>query len=215
MRRLGSACSCWADSGAGRGASHLPLQVSSRKGTSVTSLHCNAQTTSEHVIQRIRQACSLYSTNSGRLYRPRDGDRLVRGPRVQPVPPPPLPHACRYRARVPLCVGRRCVASSIRAAPPGTSSRRPPPLLQVLFLKDINLPRPDKYDTCALIAFLQQLVTFKVRGPHAVASMRARARVCMRSHDHPPPPRLHSRRVCHCVLRVCVCCGCSQAAASV
>ena len=32
---------------------------------------------------------------------------------------------------------------------------------QVLFLKDINLPRPDKYDTCALIAFLQQLVTFK------------------------------------------------------
>jgi hypothetical protein len=31
----------------------------------------------------------------------------------------------------------------------------------VLFLKDINLPRPDKYDTCALIAFLQQLVTFK------------------------------------------------------
>ena len=34
-------------------------------------------------------------------------------------------------------------------------------VMQVLFLKDINLPRPDKYDTCALIAFLQQLVTFK------------------------------------------------------
>jgi hypothetical protein len=34
-------------------------------------------------------------------------------------------------------------------------------VFQVLFLKDINLPRPDKYDTCALIAFLQQLVTFK------------------------------------------------------
>jgi dynein heavy chain 2 len=82
--------------------------VGQRKGTSVTALHCNAQTTAEHVIQRIRQACTLYSTNSGRLYRPRDGDRLV------------------------------------------------------LFLKDVNLPRPDKYDTCALIAFLQQLVTFKV-----------------------------------------------------
>ncbi len=51
--------------------------VGQRKGTSVTALHCNAQTTSEHVIQRIRQACTLYSTNSGRLYRPRDGDRLV------------------------------------------------------------------------------------------------------------------------------------------
>lgn len=30
----------------------------------------------------------------------------------------------------------------------------------VLYLKDINLPRPDKYDTCMLIAFLQQLQTF-------------------------------------------------------
>ena len=30
----------------------------------------------------------------------------------------------------------------------------------VLYLKDINLPRPDKYDTCQLIAFLQQLITF-------------------------------------------------------
>ena len=77
-----------------------------RRGTNISSLHCNAQTTAEHVIQRIRQACSLFSTNSGRVYRPREGDRLV------------------------------------------------------LFLKDINLPRPDMYDTCALIAFLQQLVTF-------------------------------------------------------
>lgn len=30
----------------------------------------------------------------------------------------------------------------------------------MLYLKDINLPRPDKYDTCMLIAFLQQLQTF-------------------------------------------------------
>ena len=30
----------------------------------------------------------------------------------------------------------------------------------VLYLKDINLPKPDMYQTCMLIAFLQQLVTF-------------------------------------------------------
>jgi hypothetical protein len=30
----------------------------------------------------------------------------------------------------------------------------------VLYLKDINLPKPDKYDTIQLIAFLQQLLTY-------------------------------------------------------
>lgn len=81
--------------------------VSARRNTSVTVLHCNAQTTAEHVIQKIRQSCALFSTNTGRVFRPREGDRLV------------------------------------------------------LFLKDINLPKPDKYDTCLLIAFLQQLLTFQ------------------------------------------------------
>lgn len=77
------------------------------KTTAVTTLHCNAQTTATHVIQKIQQACSLYSTNTGRVYRPREAERLV------------------------------------------------------LYLKDINLPKPDKYDTCMLIAFLQQLLTSK------------------------------------------------------
>ena len=80
--------------------------IRQRRNTSVATLHCNAQTTAEHVILKIRQSCSLFSTNSGKVYRPREGDRLV------------------------------------------------------LFLKDINLPQPDKYNTCPLIAFLQQLVTF-------------------------------------------------------
>ena len=31
----------------------------------------------------------------------------------------------------------------------------------VLYLKDINLPKPDKYETAELVAFLQQLVTYK------------------------------------------------------
>lgn len=55
---------------------------------------------------QVAQTCSLFSAPDGRVYRPRDCERLV------------------------------------------------------LYLKDINLPRPDKYDTCMLIAFLQQLQTF-------------------------------------------------------
>ncbi|CAK9088100.1 Cytoplasmic dynein 2 heavy chain 1 (Dynein heavy chain isotype 1B) [Durusdinium trenchii] len=96
--------------------------------TSVTTLHCNAQTTAAHVIQKIQQSCSLFSTNSGRVYRPREAERLV------------------------------------------------------LYLKDINLPKPDKYDTCMLIAFLQQLATchgfyddnlefLGIENVHIVASM--------------------------------------------
>jgi len=81
--------------------------VREKKTTSITTLHCNAQTTAEHVIQKLRQSCGLFSANTGRVFRPREGDRLV------------------------------------------------------LFLKDINLPKPDRYNTCGLIAFLQQLLTFK------------------------------------------------------
>lgn len=80
--------------------------VTKRRNTSLTMLHCNAQTTAEHVVQKIKQACVAYSTNVGRTYKPREGDRLV------------------------------------------------------LFLKDVNLPKPDQYNTCLLIAFLQQLITF-------------------------------------------------------
>jgi dynein heavy chain 2 len=39
--------------------------VAARRSTSLTVLHCNAQTTAEHVIQKIRQACALFSSNTG------------------------------------------------------------------------------------------------------------------------------------------------------
>ena len=77
-----------------------------RRATSVTTLNCNAQTTAADVVSKIAQTCSLFSAPEGRVYRPRDAERLV------------------------------------------------------LYLKDLNLPRPDQYDTCMLIAFLQQLITF-------------------------------------------------------
>ena len=77
-----------------------------RRSVGIATLHCNAQTTADDVINKIAQTCSLFSAADGRVYRPRDCERLV------------------------------------------------------LYLKDINLPRPDMYDTCQLIAFLQQLITF-------------------------------------------------------
>ncbi len=77
-----------------------------KRSVGVATINCNAQTTADDVINKISQTCSLFSAPEGRVYRPRDCERLV------------------------------------------------------LYLKDINLPRPDMYNTCQLIAFLQQLVTF-------------------------------------------------------
>lgn len=76
------------------------------KSTSFTVLHCNSQTTAQHVIQKLNQACGIFSSSKGRVYRPKEGEHLV------------------------------------------------------FYLKDINLPKPDKYDTIQLIAFLQQLITY-------------------------------------------------------
>ena len=75
------------------------------KSLAVATVHCNARTTSEDVIQKLNLACSVSSSNTGRVYRPTAADRLV------------------------------------------------------LWLRDLNLPKPDKYDTVELIAFLQQLLT--------------------------------------------------------
>jgi dynein heavy chain 2 len=77
------------------------------KHATVATIHCSAQTNAQHVIQKLNDHCTVYSTNKGRVYRPKEGERLV------------------------------------------------------LFLKDLNLPRPDKYDTIQLIAFLQQLITYE------------------------------------------------------
>ena len=66
-------------------------------------VHCSAQTGPDHVLQKLGQTCMVISTNTGRVYRPKDSERLI------------------------------------------------------LYLKDINLPKPDKWGTCQLIAFLQQV----------------------------------------------------------
>lgn len=44
----------------------------------------------------------------------------------------------------------------------GKSLRPPDNCRVVLYLRDLNLPRPDKYATCQLVSFLQQLLTHEV-----------------------------------------------------
>lgn len=73
------------------------------RSVQVAILHCSAQTSAAHVIQKLAQVCMVISTNTGRVYRPRDSERLI------------------------------------------------------IYLKDLNLPKPDKWGTSQLITFLQQV----------------------------------------------------------
>ena len=81
----------------------LRYAFSQLRSTYIATVHCSTQTTSQHLLQKLSQTCMVISTNTGRVYRPRDCERLV------------------------------------------------------LYLKDINLPRLDKWGTSTLIAFLQQV----------------------------------------------------------
>lgn len=76
------------------------------RSTQVAVVHCSAQTSSRHVLQKLSHTCLVISSNTGRVYRPKDCERLV------------------------------------------------------LYLKDINLPKPDKWGTSNLIAFLQQVICY-------------------------------------------------------
>ncbi|KAM9321467.1 cytoplasmic dynein 2 heavy chain 1 [Gastrophryne carolinensis] len=84
----------------------LRYAFSQLRSTQIATIHCSAQTSSRHVLQKLTQTCLVISTNTGRVYRPKDCERLV------------------------------------------------------LYLKDINLPKPDKWGTNTLVAFLQQVLTY-------------------------------------------------------
>ena len=76
------------------------------RATNVAVVHCSANITPQHVIQKLTQVCLIVSSSNGRVFRPKECDRLI------------------------------------------------------LYLKDLNLAKPDKYGTCMLIAFLQQILTY-------------------------------------------------------
>lgn len=82
----------------------LRYAFSQLRSTQVAVVHCSAQTSSRHVLQKLSQTCLLLSSNTGRVFRPKDCENLV------------------------------------------------------LYLKDINLPKPDKWGTSNLTAFLQQVM---------------------------------------------------------
>nr|DBA32514.1 TPA: hypothetical protein GDO54_000298 [Pyxicephalus adspersus] len=84
----------------------LRYAFSQLRSTQIATVHCSAQTSSRHVLQKLTQTCLVISTNTGRVYRPKDCERLV------------------------------------------------------LYLKDINLPKPDKWGTNSLVAFVQQVLTY-------------------------------------------------------
>ncbi|XP_063840903.1 LOW QUALITY PROTEIN: cytoplasmic dynein 2 heavy chain 1-like [Scylla paramamosain] len=77
------------------------------RSTQVTMIHCSAYTAPHHILQKLSQMCMVLSTNTGRVYRPKECERLI------------------------------------------------------VYLKDLNLPKPDKWGTCQLITFLQQVVTYR------------------------------------------------------
>lgn len=83
--------------------------LSRLRSTQVAVVHCSAQTSSRHVLQKLGQTCMLLSSNTGRVFRPKDCEHLV------------------------------------------------------LYLKDINLPKPDKWGTSNLTAFLQQVEAHRWR----------------------------------------------------
>ncbi|CAK8696967.1 unnamed protein product [Clavelina lepadiformis] len=79
--------------------------------TQVATIHCSAQTSPTHLVQKLQQTCMIISGGgstgaSGRILRPRECENLV------------------------------------------------------LYLKDINLPKPDKWGTSQTLAFLQQILTY-------------------------------------------------------
>ena len=76
------------------------------KSTQVAVLNCNAQTSANHLIQKLLQVCVQSTSTQGKVLRPKESSRLI------------------------------------------------------VYLKDINLPTPDKYNTIQLIALLQQLVSY-------------------------------------------------------
>ncbi|XP_071951365.1 cytoplasmic dynein 2 heavy chain 1-like isoform X2 [Antedon mediterranea] len=100
------------------------------RSVQISTVHCSAQTSPTHILQKLQQMCMVISTNTGRVYRPKDCETLV------------------------------------------------------LYLKDLNLPKPDKWGTSQLTAFLQQVLTYKgfydtnlewvgLEGVQIVASMNA------------------------------------------
>ncbi|XP_064481252.1 cytoplasmic dynein 2 heavy chain 1-like [Ornithodoros turicata] len=77
------------------------------RSVQTTVVHCSAQTSPTHIVQKLTECCVAVTTSRGRCLRPKETEKLV------------------------------------------------------LHLRDINLPKPDKWGTCQLVAWLQQVVNYE------------------------------------------------------
>ena len=84
----------------------LKHSFSRLRSTNVATIHCSANISPQNVIQKLSQVCLTVSSSNGRIYTPKECDKLI------------------------------------------------------LFFKDLNLAKQDKYGTSMLISFLQQLITY-------------------------------------------------------
>ena len=84
----------------------LKYCFSKLRSTNVATIHCSSNITPQHVIQKLSQVCLTVSSSNGRIFTPKECDRLI------------------------------------------------------LYFKDLNLAKPDKYGTSMIISFLQQLITY-------------------------------------------------------
>ena len=84
----------------------LDYAFAEMKNTTVAVVNCSSQTSTKSVLNKLLERCNMSTTSSGRVLRPKEGERLI------------------------------------------------------LYFRNLNLPRPDKYNTCQLVSFLQQLITY-------------------------------------------------------
>ena len=84
----------------------LDYAFAEMKNTTVAVVNCSSQTSTKSVLNKLLERCNMSTTSSGRVLRPKEGERLI------------------------------------------------------LYFRNLTLPRPDKYNTCQLVSFLQQLITY-------------------------------------------------------
>lgn len=145
------------------------------RSAQVATIHCSAQTSAIHVMQKLSQVCesavfmffkniqchtplppsfplllsllplSLLPPSLFPSFSPSSSLSLCPSPplpsSIHPFPPPPLP------SQVCMVIS----TNTGRVYRPRDCERL------ILYLKDINLPKPDKWGTSQLIAFLQQV----------------------------------------------------------
>ena len=116
--------------------------------TGIAVVHCSSQTAPKHVLQKLMQFCRTMSSNVGRVSESYQIAQLFKIVDIRTVN-----CHCVFRRpyRIVTYLGHDFLCQVLR---PKDSDRL------VLFLKGINLPRPDSWGTSMISSFLQQIITY-------------------------------------------------------